>query len=343
LGIIDDYQDFRCFKLLDDGEREEIEVEQEKVEGLFDTDKVFLFVRYDLRRIFIWKGPRAPVRKRFISSRVGAQIQQESAKFAMHLKIVSVDAGDEPVEFLRVFNLEPYEVEEIERVEDMYYLRNEERRKLEEAELQAKIDKKKGKKKDEYWSPVLEEEKRMEQMQKAKAKAISSKSKAPVRAPKKTPTKAKTSSYSSRKPQVKRKKFAERIPSMDTLTKDAEKVILKGILKENPPKGLKRMNIIIESSLYGPKKVISEIFGKKIEEIEWDRIKNFPEGSFDIESGQLKIHSKNNRIQGIEVFTKIVEKEVKVVKKKKPAKKSNTKKNTTKKTTKRKLNTIPTG
>ncbi len=331
MGIIDDYQDFRCFKLLDDGEREEIEVEQENIEELFDTDKVFLLVRYDLRRIFIWKGPRAPVRKRFISSRVGAQLQQESAKVAMHLKIVSVDAGDEPIEFLRVFSLEPYEVDEIERVEDMYYLRNEERRKLEDAEIQAKIDKKKGKKKDEYWSPVLEEEKRMEQMQKAKAKAISSKSKAPVRATKKTPKKAKTSSSTSRKPKVQRKKFAERIPSMDTLTKDAEKLILNEILKEDLPKGFKRLNIIIESSLYGPKKVISEIFGKKVEEIEWDRIKKVPEGSFDIESGQLRIHAKNNKIQGIEVFTKKDEK--KGVKKKKSIKKS----------TKRKLNTIPTG
>jgi len=323
---MDDYKDFRCFKLLDDGEREEIDVEPEDIESLFDTDKVFLLVRYDLRRLFIWKGPRAPVRKRFISSRVGAQIQSETSKVAMYLKIISVDAGDEPVEFLRVFNLEPYEVEEEERVADMYYLRNEERRKLEDAEIQAKIDKKKGKKKDEYWSPVLEEEKRMEQMQKAKAKAISSKAKAPVKAGKKTPTKKKTPSKTA-----PRKKFTEHIPSMDTLTKDAEKLILKDILKEDTPEGFKRLNIIIESSLYGPKKVISELFGKKIEEIEWDRIKKIPEGSFDIESGQLRIHSKNNKIQGIEVFANNEEK--KKIKKKK----------TTKKSTKRKLNTIPTG
>jgi len=339
---MDDYKEFRCFKLLDDGEKEEIEVEPENIEELFDTDKVFLLVRYDLRRLFIWKGPRAPVRKRFISSRVGAQIQSEASKIAMYLKIISVDAGDEPIEFLRVFNLEPYEVEAIERIEDMYYLRNEERRKLEDAALQAKIDKKKGKKKEGYWSPVLEEEKRMEQMQKAKAKAISSKSRAPVKAQKKSPAKTKAA---SRQQQPKRKKFAERIPSMDTLTKDAEKLILNEILITTPPKGFKRLNIIIESSLYGPKKVISEVFGKKIEEIEWDRIKKIPEGSFDIESGQLKIYAKNNRIQGIEVFTKRNEKKEikKKPEKKKTAKKNISKKNNTKKSTKRKLNTIPTG
>ena len=154
MGIVDDYKDFRCFKLLDDGDREEIEVEADKVEELFDTDKVFLLVRYDLRRLFIWKGPRAPVRKRFISSRVGAQIQQESAKVAMHLKIVSVDAGDEPIEFLRVFKLDPYEVDEQEKVEDMYYIRNEERRKMEDAEIAAKIKKKKG----SYPAPVRSNE-----------------------------------------------------------------------------------------------------------------------------------------------------------------------------------------
>lgn len=337
---MDDYKDFRCFKLMDDGEKEEIDVEADKVEELFDTDKVYLLVRYDLRRLFIWKGPRAPVRKRFISSRVGAQLQQESAKVAMHLKIVSVDAGDEPVEFLRVFNLEPYEVDEIEKLEDMYYIRNIDREKMEEAAIAAKIKKKKEKKKkDEYWSPVLEEEKRMEQMQKAKAKAISSKSKAPVAAKKKTPSKTKTTTSTSRQQQVPRKKFAERIPSMDTLTKDAEKLILKEILKKNCPKGLKRLNIIIESSLYGPKKVISEIFGKKTENIEWDRIKKIPDGSFDIESGHLRIHAKNNKMQGIEVFTVIEEKK----KGTKVVKKEVKKKKTTKKSTKRKLNTIPTG
>lgn len=335
MGIIDDYQDFRCFKLLDDGEREEIDVEPENIEELFDTDKVFLLVRYDLRRLFIWKGPRAPVRKRFISSRVGAQIQSQSSKVAMYLKIVSVDAGDEPLEFLRVFNLEPYDVEEVEKLEDMYYIRNVEREKMEEAAIAAKINKKKKKKKEEYWSPVLEEEKRMEQMQKAKAKAISSKSKAPVVSNKKAPTKTKPSSYTSRQKQPTRKKFVEHIPSMDTLTKDAEKLILKEILKDDIPKGLKRLNIIIESSLYGPKKVISEIFGKKIEEIEWDRIKKIPEGSFKIESGQLRIHAKNNKMQGIEIFTLIEEKKV--------VKKEVIKKKTTKKSTKRKLKTIPSG
>ena len=125
-------------------------------------------------------------------------------------------------------------------------------------------------------------------MQQAKAKAISAKSKAPVRAPKKTATKTKTSTSSSRQQKSPRKKFAERIPSMDTLSKDAERLILNDILKKDPPKGFKRLNIIIESSLYGPKKVISEVFGKKMEEIEWDRIKKIPEGSFDIESGQLE-------------------------------------------------------
>ena len=336
MAVLDDYKDFKCFRLLDDGDREEIpDIEPENIQELFGTDKVLLLVRYDLRRLFIWKGPRSPVRKRFISSRVGAQLQQESAKVAMHLKIVSVDAGDEPIEFLRAFNLEPYEVDEIERIEDMYYLRNEERRKLEEEAIAATIKKKKEKKKEEYWSPVLEEQKRMEQMQKAKAKAISSKSKAPVPGKKEIKVKKKATPIKSRQQPVARKKFSEHIPSMDTLTEDAEKLILKEILKQDSPKEFKRLNIIIESSLYGPKKVTSELFGKKVESVEWDRIKKIPEGSFDIESGQLRIHAKDNKIQAIEVYEKKKGKEESKEKKQenKPAKK----------TTKRKLKTIPTG
>ena len=88
--------------------KEEIEADVDNISALFTNEGVYLFVRYDLRRIYIWKGPKSPVRKRFISSRVGSKIQEASSKIGMHLKIVSVDAGDEPVEFLRNFKIESY-------------------------------------------------------------------------------------------------------------------------------------------------------------------------------------------------------------------------------------------
>ncbi len=98
--IDEDYKDFRVYKLQDDGEKVELpDIEMEKVSEQFSSENVLLLVRFDLRKIFIWKGPKSPVRKRFISSRVSAGIQSECGDMGMHMKIVSVDAGDEPIIF----------------------------------------------------------------------------------------------------------------------------------------------------------------------------------------------------------------------------------------------------
>ena len=65
-----EYKDFRAYLLRDDGEKEEVDAEIETIGEHFNNETVLLLVRFDLRRIFIWKGPKSPVRKRFISSRV---------------------------------------------------------------------------------------------------------------------------------------------------------------------------------------------------------------------------------------------------------------------------------
>ena len=97
----EEYKDFRCYKITDQSEPAEMDVDLDKITELFNSEGVYLFVRYDLRRVFIWKGPRSPVRKRFISSRIASKVQEESSKVGMHLKIVSVDAGDELIDIGR--------------------------------------------------------------------------------------------------------------------------------------------------------------------------------------------------------------------------------------------------
>ena len=128
-NIGEEYRDFRSYQISDESEAIELEVELEKIKELFNSEGVYLFIRYDLRRIYIWKGPRSPVRKRFISSRIASKFQENASQVGKHLKIVSVDAGDELIEFLNAFNVESYKVSAEERPDDMYYLRNEERRK----------------------------------------------------------------------------------------------------------------------------------------------------------------------------------------------------------------------
>ena len=67
--------------------------------------QVAIIIKEQLRRIYIWKGISSSVRKKFIASRVASELQKkltDSSNFH-RCKIISVDQGDEPEEFLNAF------------------------------------------------------------------------------------------------------------------------------------------------------------------------------------------------------------------------------------------------
>lgn len=341
--IDEEYKDFRCYQLTDDGEREELDVELKNTEQLFNSEGVYLFVRFDLRRIFIWKGPKSPVRKRFISSRVGSKLQEESSQVGMHLKIVSVDAGDEPIEFLRAFNTNPYEIKEGEKLEDMYYIRNDERRKMEEEKLAKEIQQRSGKKK-EYWSPILEEEKRMKQMQDAKEKAASTAQEIATSLSSTPSTKREYTPKVIKKAQPTRSRDSyspSKNKKTSSYTEEEERAILDLILTHECPENLERLNIIIGTSLFSPNKTISSVFGKTVEEIQWDKVGQVPDGNIDIDMHMLRAYCKNNKVEGLELF-KASTQTAKSSPEKVPAK-TKPKKTSKKTTKKRTLKEIPKG
>ncbi|MFX1374696.1 MAG: hypothetical protein ACFFA0_02685 [Promethearchaeota archaeon] len=70
--------------------------------------QVAIIIKEGLRRIYIWKGISSSVRKKFIASRVASNLQRkliDSSNFH-RCKIVSVDQGDEPQEFLNAFGFQ---------------------------------------------------------------------------------------------------------------------------------------------------------------------------------------------------------------------------------------------
>jgi hypothetical protein len=104
------YNDFMVYELEDTGERRrlnisESEFREENGNGILHPEQVAIIVKEELRRIFIWKGVQSPVRKKFIASRVASDLQNELYKFANfhRCKVVSVDQGEEPQEFLNAF------------------------------------------------------------------------------------------------------------------------------------------------------------------------------------------------------------------------------------------------
>jgi len=104
------YHDFMVYELEDTGERRrlsitESEFREENGNGILHAEQVAIIIKEDLRRIFIWKGVQSPVRKKFIASRVASDLQNELYKLGNfhRCKVVSVDQGEEPQEFLNAF------------------------------------------------------------------------------------------------------------------------------------------------------------------------------------------------------------------------------------------------
>ena len=111
------YQDFMIFMLHDSGEKDQIDINREdflKENGkkVLLPKQVVLIIDEELRRIYIWKGAQSSVRKKFIASKVASELQNELANVANYhrCKVVSVDQGDEPREFLNSYGFSSMKV-----------------------------------------------------------------------------------------------------------------------------------------------------------------------------------------------------------------------------------------
>jgi hypothetical protein len=304
-----EYQEFLCYELSNDGTHQELEMEEEAIEGNLKPDDVLIFVKQDMRRLWIWKGPKAPVRKRFISSRVAAKIQEEIRRESgRHLKIVSVDAGDEPIEFLSTFNLESMEI--TEKMNDMVYIRNIERDRAKEEQIKKTI--RESQAEEEYWSPLLEESQNS------------------------GPIKSGLSSQAAR-PRLPPQKTIQ--PKESSIEQDLK--IIKEIIEKNPPKGMQRVNIIIGRRLYAPLKKTSEVFGETIETETWDVVLNLPKDIINFTTKQIRVYSEKDtgQIKATEVYKKIPSKSKKTTKAKSEGKKEENSEDTPK--TNRDLPKIP--
>lgn len=90
------------FNVDDQGERLPIDV----VFQHFKQDQVYLVVDHEGRKIFVWKGPESPVRRKFTSARAASSLRME---LGMTYKIDSLDAGVEGRDFLALYGETPAE------------------------------------------------------------------------------------------------------------------------------------------------------------------------------------------------------------------------------------------
>jgi len=277
------YEEFIVYELDNSGGRNKVDIKQEELKNRLNPEQVFIIIREDLRRIYIWKGAKSPVRKRFISSRVAQDLQRELQDDSRYhrCKIVSIDQGDELGEFLNAFKLESMEV--TEKLPDMRYVRNIERDRLLEAERQSKAGKTtKEEVEEEYYSPILDDKTDNVVM----------------------------SSFAVGAPQLKGKERLIR-PSkvketLGLLGEEKDKIKEK-ILSIEIPENYERQNLILGHSLYGAVSKVTEVFGKNVVDISWEEVKKLPKGVMELDNNLFRVYfdDKKGIVEAVEVLKKV--------------------------------------
>ena len=296
------FREFMVYELLDNGEKQELDIEMSELGGILSPDQVFVIVREDMRRIFIWKGSRSPVRKRFISSRVAQDLQVQLQKDAGYHRCVikSIDQGDELTEFLNAFNLESMPVTEV--LEDMHYVRNIEK----EGKVYGEVlnDGSEGDSEGTYYSPAFgtfDETKMEETIEYQDIEPEPSTPAPPELKPESVPARPTQVTPVKVKPSSASYSYAAKTT---TFSQDQVKDILSVILKNQVPEDYKRQNIIIGNYLYGAISKVSSVLGKDVEEIEWERIKTVPEWAVDLENSKVRVYFDQKRavVNGLEIL-----------------------------------------
>jgi hypothetical protein len=265
------YEEFMVYDLENTGVRKKLNIKQENLQSHLNSEQVLIIVREDLRRIFIWKGSKSPVRKRFISSKVAQQIQKELISDARYhrCKIVSIDQGDELQEFLNAFKLESMEA--TERLPDMRYIRNIERDRIKEEQRLAKQRASEA----QYYSPVLEDT--------SDDVVVSS-------------IRIGDEKQSLLKPSTLKKTIG--------LSEQEANKIKEMILKKDVPPNYERQNLILGHSLYGAVSKVTEVLGKNVVDIVWEKVRKLPEGIVELDNNKLRVYINHNKgiVEAVEVL-----------------------------------------
>jgi hypothetical protein len=264
-----EYETFFVYELDNSGERKQLNITEEELESKLYPEQVLVIVREDLRRIFIWKGSKSPVRKRFISSRVAQELQQELRLDSRYhrCKIVSVDAGDEPIEFLDAFQLESMEV--TERLDDLKYVRNIDREQM------AKSTPSIAEKKETIWD--------------YKSPALSDSNTGLI-----NPSLSSSNNVEKNFPQSS---MSPKNLSKAGLSKEKQDVIKNKILKSKIPENYKRLNLILGHTLFAAVSKTANVFGEDIEEIEWEPMYKVPKKMIELSNHILRVYFEKHHLK----------------------------------------------
>jgi len=268
------YDNFMIFGLESTGEKVRLDISEETFllnngQNVLDSNQVLIIVKEGLRRIYIWKGVNSHVRKKFIASRIAAELQSDLVvEGHFHrCKIISVDQGDEPNEFLRAFGFTTVELPEL-------------------------LDRN------------SQEFKQIHSISTPTAPELDKKK---VHSWKGPPPSFKGKKTSPLITQTVTKRIEEETKKAIKSFKTDDKEIIKKIVKNDVPPNLKRQNLILGNfQIFGAAIKKAKIFGKEVEEVEWEPVNSLPEGIIELTNRTLRIYvdDTSNTIEGIEILQK---------------------------------------
>ncbi len=282
--MVESYENFMIYGLESTGEKVRLDVSEDEFranngQNILNPHQVLVIVKEDLRRIYIWKGVNSHVRKKFISSRIAAELQNDLVvKNHFHrCKIISVDQGDEPDEFMRAFGFQAVEVPKFIEIDSEEFKQIHASTIKEVAEISDK--------EVHRWSgpaPTIDGVIESPAIVKKMEKEFSTKS----------------------------KQFTT--PSTPVLSPTALKInnkhLIEKIVNNEIPTNFKRQNLILGNfQLYGAAVKKTKVFGEEVEESEWEPVDSIPEGPIELADRTIRLYTNGNsgKIEGIEILQKL--------------------------------------
>lgn len=93
----------QIFSILDTGETQEIQSDQ-KISEILNTTECFLIFDELAKTIWFWKGLKSKIRAKFIGAKKSQELR---GQVGLSNRVVSIDEGDEPPEFLQSIGAPP--------------------------------------------------------------------------------------------------------------------------------------------------------------------------------------------------------------------------------------------
>jgi len=273
--MVETYENFMIFGLESTGEKVKLDISEDEFcvnngQNILDPHQVLVIVKESIRRIYIWKGVNSHVRKKFIASRIAAELQNDLVVDGHfhRCKIISVDQGDEPNDFLRAFNFKAIKAPEFLERDSVEF------KQLHMSSLKESTET--SNKKVHGWKglpPSLNGSIKSPVITKKVDKVIAPKPKQSIKPP-----------------------------------KADNKQIIDKIVKNKVPADFKRQNLILGNfQIYGATVKKAKVFGKEVEEVEWEPVNSIPEGPIELTDRTIRLYINGNsgNVEGIEILQKL--------------------------------------